>query len=491
MRKRLHLPLLLICLLIVFQSKANNNEDRLAERLKKHVSVLASDTLEGRGLGTKGKIRAKQYIAEQFANIGLESFSEDYFQQLDLRIGLARVPATNIIGYLRGSDLELADEYIVIGAHYDHLGYDYFDGEMFIFPGADDNASGVAAMIEIAAHFAANPGSHARSLIFIAFDAEESGLLGARRFVENFAYVDTDNISMMFSLDMVGMYEANRGLHLLGMGTLDDGERIAREVAEATNTRLRRLTDEVPGRTDTWPFGQLGIPSVHAFTGTRSPYHQPEDTYDLLDYEGMATVTVFLQSLIRVLSDEPVLKPSDSFERIQDPAGLRLSYGLSAHIGSSYHSYPDEFFRAKNLFAASFGFFVQVNAGNKLALRPEFLYDYHGSQSAEGQYRMHSLTIPFNLIYFMGGSATDGFVKLYPLAGGYFRYNLSGTDGGESLDLGDLHPASEWGINAGIGLQVMRFSVSYTRRWGLTNISPFPETDIYFNGRYFSISYRF
>ncbi|TVR42638.1 MAG: M20/M25/M40 family metallo-hydrolase [Bacteroidia bacterium] len=491
MRKRLHLPLLLICMLFVFQSKANNNEDHLAERLKKHVSVLASDTLEGRGLGTKGKIRAKQYIAEQFAGIGLESFSEDYFQHIDLRIGLARVPATNIIGYLRGSDPALANEYIVIGAHYDHLGYDDIDGEKFIFPGADDNASGVAAMIEIAAYFAANPGLHGRSLIFIAFDAEESGLLGARRFVENFAYVDTDNISIMFSLDMVGMYAANRGLHLLGMGTLQDGEHMAREIAEATNTRLRRVTDEVPGRTDTWPFGQVGIPSVHAFTGTRSPYHQPEDTYDLLDYEGMATVTVYLQSLILILSNEPVLKPSDSFERIQDPAAWRLSYGLSAHIGSSYHSYPDEFFRAKNIFAGSFGFFLQIHAGSKLILRPEFLYDYHGSQSAEGKYRMHSLTIPVNFAYYLGGSATDGFVKLYPLAGGYFRYNLSGTDGGETLDFDDLHPATEWGINAGIGMDVMRVSVSYTRRWGLTNISPFPETDIYFKGGYFSIGYRF
>ncbi len=486
--KKLTLSIFVI-LIIISPAASSAGEIHLAGRLEGHVSFLAADSLEGRGLGTRGKILAKEYIAAQFAQAGLIPYGDDYYQHLDLRIGLARVPASNVIGYLPATDARFKDQYILIGAHYDHLGYDYTEGERVIFPGADDNASGTAVMLELARYFASDASARGRGLIFIAFDAEESGLLGAQRFIEDNTVFALDEIQLMFSLDMLGMYEANRGVHLLGMGTLDGGKEVARRVASAGDISLRRLTSEVAMRTDTWPFGQEGIPSVHAFTGTRSPYHKPTDTYDLLDYEGMARITLYLQDLVTDLSKQESLNPSSELESLQDPSGLRLTAGAMLHLGGSHHRYPDEFFRAGNVFAGGMGFFLKLQTGHRLAFQPELLYDYNGSKSPEGTYRRHSLTVPFNVHFTLGGDPMQ-MVRLYPIAGAYYSYHFSGSDGDADLGFGDLHPDHEWGISAGFGLEVMRFQIGYTWRRGLTGLSPTDETDIFSTGRYFSIGYR-
>ena len=483
---------LTLCAFAILPAIAVNNADKgnLAKRLENHVALLASDSLEGRGLGTGGKIIAKHYIAGEFSEIGLKPAGDDYFQHMDLRIGLARVPATNVVGYLPGSDPVLKDEYIVIGAHYDHLGYEYRNDQRVIYPGADDNASGTAAMIELARHFAANPGTFGRSIIFIAFDAEESGLLGAERFVTENGYFEIDNIKKMFSLDMVGMYEANSGLHLRGIGTLEGGTDLAESVAADRALRLTRTTSEIESRTDTRPFGDAGIPSSQAFTGLKSPYHKPEDTYDLLDYEGMALITEYLGALITEMSLMPELVTSARFTRYMRPWGLRFRAGAMAHLGSTYHRYPDEFFQADEVFSFAPGLFFRMQFGNKFALQPEVLYDYNGSKSPQGTYRRHSVTIPVNLHLYIAGD-DRGLVKAYPIAGGYFRYSFAGKDGDASLDFDSLHPSSEWGLNFGFGMEVMRVQVAYTWRRGLTDISPLPGTRAQDTGGFFTIGYRF
>ena len=490
MRKN-YFVLLLSLILLPFALKAQNpHNNSLSARLKNHVAVLASDSLEGRGLGTEGKILAKNYIARHFSDHGLKPAGDDYFQHFDLRIGLARVPATNVVGYLQGSDPVLQDEYIVIGAHYDHLGYEYHNSERVIYPGADDNASGTAVLIELAGYFSRNPAMRGRSIIFIAFDAEESGLLGAERFIEQNALFDIDKISLMFSLDMVGMYEANSGLELLGIGTLDNGIDIAREVAGEKGVTLRNTTSDIPARTDTRPFGDSGIPAVQAFTGLKSPYHKPEDTYDLLDYEGMARITEYLKILVSELSMKAELGPSRRFARLQRPYGLHFNTGALAHIGGTHNKYPDEFYKANSVFAFSTGFFMQMHFGRKFTIQSEILYDYNGSRSPEGSYRRHSLTVPVNLHLYMAGDP-GGFIKVYPFAGGYFRFNLAGKEGGAELDFDNLHPSREWGINLGFGIQIMKMQLAYTWRRGLTDISSLPETKIYNSGGYFTLGYRF
>lgn len=462
----------------------------IGEQLKKHASVLASDSLEGRGLGTEGKVLAKHYIAEQFRLAGLEPYGDDYFQNFELRIGLAWVSASNVIGHLPGSDPALKNEYIVIGAHYDHLGYEYSGNDKEIFPGADDNASGTAVLIELARYFSGRLDNLGRSIIFIAFDAEESGLLGAERFISDNRIVDKENIKLMFSLDMVGMYKANDGFELLGISTFENGVDLAGEVAAQTGVKISKLTADVASRTDTWPFGEAGIPAIHVFTGTGSPYHKPEDTWDLLDYDGMALITNYLTVLVAELSLAQTIEPSRRFTRLQRPYGLSLSPGILANIGSSNHVYPDEFFNAKGVFAFSTGFSLKFQFGRKFSLQPEILYDYNGSKSPAGAYRRHSLILPVNLQLYIAGD-DGGFFRAYPIAGGYYRVNLAGKDGGANLDFDNLHPSSELGLNLGFGLDIMKVQVAFTWRRGLTDLSTIPGTGSFDTGGYLTVGYRF
>jgi aminopeptidase YwaD len=489
MKKALHAVLLSLLILPLSLKAQESDHAGLARRLKGHVAVLASDSLEGRGLGTKGKIIAKNYIAGHFRSIGLEALGKDYFHHFDLRIGLARVPAANVVGYLPGSDPERQGEYIVIGAHYDHLGYEYHEGKQVIYPGADDNASGTAVLIELARHFAQNPHLAGRTVIFIAFDAEESGLLGSEKFIDDELF-NKDKIRVMFSLDMVGMYEANNGLDLNGIGTLEDGTGLAERIASDHDIHLRKISDNIEARTDTWPFGAAGIPAIHVFTGMNSPYHEPEDTYDLLDFEGMARITLFLQELVSEMSFKKDLNPARRFARLQRPYALRFNYGLISYIGGTHHKYPDEFFRARNVFAFSSGAFLQVHAGSHFTIQPEILLDSNGSRSEEGIYRRYSVTIPVSLQYLLIGDPSGTF-RAFPIYGGYFRYNLEGKEGGTDLDFDNLHPSREWGINFGFGLEIAKVNIAYTWRRGLTDISAGSGTRNFDNGRYFTFGYRF
>jgi aminopeptidase YwaD len=464
-------------------------ESSLAFRLERHVSTLAADSMEGRGLGTEGKILAKRYIAEQFRLSGIKPLGDDFLQHLSLRVGVARVPATNVVGYLEGSDPVLKDEFIVIGAHYDHLGYNYQDGERILYPGADDNASGTAAVIELARHFAQDRDAIGRSIVFVAFDGEESGLLGARRFLEENGLIDPEKIKLMFSLDMVGMYEANRGVSLLGIGTLDGGRTVAERLARQQGLSIRRTTRETPGRTDSEPFGRLGIPSVHVFTGLKSPYHKPEDTFDLLDYAGMARITVFLKALVSEFSLLPSLEPSRYFASLKNPRGVRFETGLLAILGGTSHVFPDEYYSANFAFAFGAGLFLEMQVGRKISIQPEVLYDFNASKAIAGTYRRHSITVPVNLNYNLVGGPGE-FGRFYPFAGGYYRHSFAGNDGEFDLDFENLHPAGEWGLNFGIGLEVMGIRLAYTFRTGLSDISAAPERITRTRGHYMTMGWR-
>jgi aminopeptidase YwaD len=460
----------------------------LADRLKSHVEFLASDSLEGRGLGTRGKILAKNYIADQFREIGLVPAGEEYFHHFQARIGNAWVPATNVVGYIEGSSEELRSEYIVIGAHYDHLGYVYRNGERVIFPGADDNASGTAAMIEMARYISQNTGQTGRSIIFIAFDAEESGLIGAQKFIEETNMFDVQNIRAMFSLDMVGMYNAYQGLDLTGIGGVDSGVRLAERVAEEFGINLKNRSAETPFATDTQPFGRIGIPAIHAFTGTESPYHKPGDTYDLLDYEGMSMVTGFLQELVMQLSSQPEINPSRRFLALQKSRALRFNYGILLNTGGNHHRYNDEFYRANSIVSFGTGLFLQIHVGETYTFQPEIIYEYFGSRSDAGNIRMQSLTVPLNLQFNLL-RGTYGMIRFYPFAGGFVRFNFSGKVAGENSDF--VYPNREWGTNIGIGGDNMKVHFGYTWRRGLTNIFPDSASEVYNSGHFFTLGYRF
>jgi aminopeptidase YwaD len=463
----------------------------LIHRLEQHVAFLASDSLEGRGLGTEGKLLAKKYIAGEFRDIGLQPLlGQDFYQNIEFKIGEAWVPGVNIAGCLKGSDPALQNEILLIGAHYDHLGYDLKDNEKVIYHGADDNASGVAAVIELARYFAANPQLVKRTIVFIAFDGEESGLLGSKKFIEEATLFGVSTCSVMFSIDMVGMLGANNGLELKGISSVKDGENMVKSIASNQGMNLKNTSGDIEYGTDTAPFADKGIPAIHVFTGKKSPYHKPQDTYEKLDYDGMAKVVIFMESLITEMSSSRELVPSRHFDRMQKPYAVRFNAGVLVGAGTSRHKYSGEFYNAKCIFAFNAGLFAQMNIGKRITLQPEVLFESDGSKSDAGTFRRQSICVPVNIHYNIVNEY-GGMFKIYPFAGGYFKYAIDGKNGEKKLDFDNEYYKQEWGLNLGMGTDMMKFQVKLTWRLSLSELSRDKSIDINSSAWFLSIGYMF
>ncbi len=194
--------------------------------LQNHVQFLASDEQEGRGLGTEGLWKAAHYIADDFEKNGLIPFGDNstFFQRFFVNVNFGHskihVPAANVVGHIPANTEELKNNYIVIGAHYDHLGFGAHGslGEETpeIHNGADDNASGTAGVLELARIWSKTNTLHG-NLIFIAFAGEELGLLGSSYFVEHSPY-ELSKTTAMFNMDMIGHMQENK-LIIFGTGT--------------------------------------------------------------------------------------------------------------------------------------------------------------------------------------------------------------------------------------------------------------------------------
>ncbi|RPI44336.1 MAG: M28 family peptidase, partial [Bacteroidetes bacterium] len=319
--------------------------------LKEHVYFLASDALLGRGFGSSQGREAAGYIAARMQEAGIGPLGGSYYHPFMYRTGILNIQGVNVAGIIPGSDPVLKEEYIVLGAHYDHLGWKMEDGDTVVYNGADDNASGTASIIEIGRDLVAGkaPG---RSIIIIAFDGEESGLRGSTHFVED-STVPMEKIRLMFSLDMVGMVNANGGLDMLGVELLNESDKITGGIASENNINITKSNSRIGNRTDTAPFGKVGIPAVHAFTGVKSPYHRPEDDPDLLDYDGMARVVSYLSDVTRYLSQvETISDMQPSEEELQSAEEQKiLRAGIRAGAGTGQHIYQEEFYQGKSIFA--------------------------------------------------------------------------------------------------------------------------------------------
>jgi len=241
--------------------------------------------------------------------------------------------ARNVVGFIPGNDPQLRDEVIVIGAHYDHLGY----GEVGslapepgdIHPGADDNASGTAAIMELARLLAQNRDRLKRSVLVIAFSAEEEGLLGAEYFVQN-PTVPRENIVAMLNFDMVGRMSNNR-VSVSGVGTAAEWEGILK-AANSADLSLQ-LGQSASGGSDHMPFMRREIPVLFFFTGMHPDYHRPSDTWDKINYEGQAQIVALAERVVYDLASRP---ERPKFTRPQQPqpqqgaqrSGFRVRIGL-------------------------------------------------------------------------------------------------------------------------------------------------------------------
>ena len=214
---------------------------------------------------------------------------------------------SNVIMQLEGN--ANAGEYVIIGAHYDHLGMggpgssSRVPDTVAVHYGADDNASGVALMIELAEKLAASKTGHARSIVFVAFSGEEMGLLGSKHFVENMG-IEPAAIDLMINLDMVGRMKEGNGLQVGGVGTAAG---LRESVVANSDTSAIRLTftSEGYGPSDHSSFYGKNIPVLYFTTGAHLDYHTPRDTPDKLNYEGMVRIGELLTGIVSTAASRP------------------------------------------------------------------------------------------------------------------------------------------------------------------------------------------
>jgi hypothetical protein len=282
------------------------------DKVKTHIKTLAGDEYEGRGTGSAGEKKANDYIESQFKKIKLLPKGENgYDQSFPFKGGVhgtgAEGTATNIAGYIDNG----AENTIIIGAHYDHLGLGN-DGSSLdpnpqnkIHNGADDNASGTAGVIELARYFQDNGRKEKYNLLFLCFSGEELGLYGSKYFTEH-PTIDLSKVNYMINLDMVGRLSPDtKALSVSGSGTSPVWEPLLQKLS-SNNVKIKTDSSGT-GPSDHTSFYLKNIPVLHFFTGSHSDYHKPTDDFDKINSEGEAEVLKVIVKLIEELDASPKL----------------------------------------------------------------------------------------------------------------------------------------------------------------------------------------
>jgi Zn-dependent M28 family amino/carboxypeptidase len=261
--------------------------------LKKHITYLASDQMKGRETGSKQALKAANYIEKEFKSYGLKPLGTNkYRQEFIAKIRKEGIKdsvrlAENVIGFLDNG----AAKTIVIGAHYDHIGFGKFSsrdtlniGE--IHNGADDNASGVAGMLELARILSKNGIQEKFNFLFIAFGAEELGLLGSKHFVEK-PTLPLNQIHWMLNFDMIGRYQEENGLAIIGHGTSSKFP----EITEFIKSDIHFFTSkDGNGGSDQTSFYRKNIPVLFFHTGGHPDYHGSGDDEEKINYKALNSI---------------------------------------------------------------------------------------------------------------------------------------------------------------------------------------------------------
>ncbi|HMU42328.1 MAG TPA: M20/M25/M40 family metallo-hydrolase [Ignavibacteriaceae bacterium] len=279
-----------------------------SDRMMKAINYLASEELQGRAPGTEGINKAADFIVEKFKSAGLLPGADDgtYFQSWDEVVDANgnKAKVKNIIGIIPGTNPDLKDESVIVSAHYDHLGYgwpeSYKGNAGKIHLGADDNASGVAVMLELA-ELLGKSLKPQRTVIFVAFTSEESGLLGSKYYVKNMQHFPAKKVIGVLNFDTVGRLGKNKIL-VIGSNSANEWKFIFMGASYVTGVESEMVTQDLDA-SDQVSFIEAGIPAVQFFSGANEDYHKPTDTPDKIDASGLIKVATFAREGILYLAD--------------------------------------------------------------------------------------------------------------------------------------------------------------------------------------------
>lgn len=315
------------------------------DRIRTDLTTLASDEFEGRAVGTSGEMKAGAYLASRFEFIGLQPKGDSsWFQKFTFiphspaqihhqgdsaSLGMAlvkEIKGRNVIGYIDNN----APNTVVIGAHYDHLGMgdenSLWTGEKAIHNGADDNASGVSSLIEIARWLTERPaGTMNNNYLIIAFSGEEKGLWGSNHFTKN-PTIDMKKVNYMLNMDMVGRLNAEKSLAVNGVGTSPDWMKVLPEIK--TNGLKLVTSESGVGPSDHTSFYLSDIPALHFFTGQHEDYHKPTDDAEKVNYGGIVEVTAFIEQIIFKMDGKGKLAFTKTKDATPSASDFKVTLGV-------------------------------------------------------------------------------------------------------------------------------------------------------------------
>ncbi len=317
------------------------------EQYQADVGWLADDAREGRGMESRGLEESGDWLVKQFEVIGLEPAGENGYRdpftaqvmiadpdQADNPHGGERraVEAFNVVGRIPAGAADRLPGAIVVGAHYDHLG---MGGQGSLEPdaseihnGADDNASGTAALLAVARELVGRRDELRRDVWFVAFSLEEKGLLGSSTFArEPTGGLEMDDVFAMLNMDMVGRLTDDR-LQVLGGGSAEEWVKVVTPLCE--NAMLQcTIAGDGFGSSDQSSFFAAGVPVLHFFTGTHSEYHKPSDDADLINAEGGVRVAGLVSEVtILTAGLETPLTYIEAKERQSQRMSFKVTLGI-------------------------------------------------------------------------------------------------------------------------------------------------------------------
>ena len=303
-----------------------------------HLSNEVSDNLFKKLGWTRKKIQQKMNSTLSPINFDLGNTI------IEAKVNLALITsrAANIVGLIKSGNREFRDEYVVIGAHFDHIGYGGHSSSSrtkktnIIHQGADDNASGTSGLLELAQKLSAQKGRLKRSILLIGFDAEEKGLLGSSYFTEN-PTIPIDKIATMINMDMIGRMKDST-FTVGGVGTspifIDLLDSLSRQKPYKINKTLPGF-----GPSDHAAFYSKNIPVLFFFSGFHDEYHTPEDTWKLINLNGQKDIVDFIYDTVFFLartSKRPVFTKSGPINGpTKVPNLLKITFGIVPSYSSS------------------------------------------------------------------------------------------------------------------------------------------------------------
>ena len=387
----------------------------------------------------------------------------------------------NIVAQIKAENPLYKDEYILIGAHYDHIGKR--NGE--ICNGADDNASGSAMLLQLARLLNANSDKINRHIILIWFDAEERGLVGSKAFAHNPMFVDTlSDIKLMINLDMVGWYK-DGALEIANIAMVNGWK----DIFESTKTDLKIKTSKYEKSiftdSDYSSFARKDVPAITMTTGLDSPYHKPEDDADLIDYEGMDMICDFVFNLTLNASNYKDLGYSGKKADKHKDERSKFEVGINLSAGSCNQYYHSGNITGKNGTSLNGGLAFQYNMNPWQSLELGVLANLEQSKQVEGRFQAMKLSLPltWNLGYFgtdMGIGFNLGVSYDY-----IFKANIEKTP----LQNGEFNP-HDLGFVYGVKLVFGKFGFNFINKYGFLDRHN-QEVKITYREHSFGLTYYF